>query len=81
MIMPLISFYQNLTLKEFSQATDSQLEKIRFWFFASIIESRYGGGRQGSTNVILKEDCEMMRDLAKGNPPHKTYWQQFRFNF
>ena len=81
MLLPLLSFYQNLKNKEFSQATSSQLGQLKYWFFGSIIDHRYGGARHGSTNVVIKEDCDLMKKLAKGKNPDKTYWQKIRIDY
>lgn len=78
MLLPLLSFYQNLPNKEFTQANQNQLDILKFWFYASILDNRYGGARHGSTNVVLKKDCELMRDLAGGIYPDNTYWQNLR---
>lgn len=81
MLLPILSFYQNLKNKEFTQATQSQLDQLKFWFFASILDNRYGGARHGSTNVVLKHDCEVLGDLAKGINPTKEYWNNFKIEF
>jgi len=78
MLLPILSFYQNLTNKEFTQANQKQLDLLKFWFFACIIDNRYGGARHGSTNVVLKQDCLLMKDLANEIYPDKTYWQNLR---
>lgn len=78
MLLPILAFYQNLPNKEFSQANQNQLDMLKFWFYGSILDNRYGGARHGSTNVVLKKDCELMEQLAKGNFPDKIYWQNLR---
>lgn len=80
MLLPILSFYQNLPHKDFAQASEEQLEMLRIWFFSSIYDSRYGGARHGSTNVVIKEDCIVMRDLAKGNYPKESYWDKIRID-
>ena len=81
MLLPLLSFYQNLNNREFSQATQSQLGQLKYWFFGSIIDHRYGGARHGSTNVVIKEDCDLMKKLALGDNPDKLYWQKIRIDY
>ena len=81
MLLPLLSFYQNLENREFSQATPSQIGQLQYWFFGSIIDHRYGGARHGSTNVVIKEDCDIMKKLAKGENPSPTYWQKIRIDY
>lgn len=81
MLLPILSFYQNLPKKEFSQATNVQLNQLKYWFYASILDNRYGGARHGSTNVVIKSDCEMLSNLAKGINPPKEYWNNFRVEY
>lgn len=81
MLLPILSFYQNLQSKEFSQANQNQIDHLKFWFYGSIIDTRYGGARHGSTNVVIKEDCDIMKDIAKGHFPSKTYWQKIRIDY
>ncbi|WP_282044397.1 DUF262 domain-containing protein [Winogradskyella flava] len=81
MLLPILSFYQNLKHKEFSQATQMQLDLLKFWFYGSIIDTRYGGARHGSTNVVIKEDCDIMKNLAQGKFPDKLYWQKIRIDY
>lgn len=78
MLLPLLSFYQNLPKKEFTQATQEQMDQLKFWFFASLIDNRFGGGSHGSTNVVIKKDCEILRDLAHGKKIDKEYWSKIR---
>lgn len=81
MLLPLLSFIQNLKNKDFSQASNQQIELLKFWFYASIYDNRYGGARHGSTNVVLKKDCEVLRDLAKGIVIPTEYWNNFKIEF
>lgn len=81
MLLPILSFYQNLKHKEFSQASQMQLDLIKFWFYGSILDTRYGGARHGSTNVVIKEDCDVMKNIALNNYPEKTYWQKIRIDY
>lgn len=78
MLLPILCFYQNLPNKEFSQANQKQLDLLKFWFFTSIIDNRYGGARHGSTNVVLKKDLEIMKNLANNIYPQKEYWMNLR---
>lgn len=80
MLLPLLSFYQNLPKKEFSQATQEQMNQLKFWFFASFIDNRFGGGSHGSTNVVIKKDCEILRELAQGKKIEKDYWSKIRIS-
>lgn len=81
MLLPLLSFLQNLKNQDFSQATTSQLSILRFWFYASIYDNRYGGARHGSTNVVLKKDCEILRDLALNGTVPIEYWNNFKIEY
>lgn len=81
MLLPILSFYRNLKHKEFSQANQKQLDLLKFWFYGAILDTRYGGARHGSTNVVIKEDCDTMKNLAKNKFPDKTYWQKIRIDY
>lgn len=81
MLLPILSFYQNLPNKEMSQATPQQLEHLKFWFYGSMFDTRYGGARHGSTNVVIKEDCDIMKKIAQGDCPDKLYWQKIRIEY
>lgn len=81
MLLPMLSFLQNLKNKDFSQATAQQISMLKFWFYASIYDNRYGGARHGSTNVVLKKDCEILRDLAKDGEIPIEYWNNFKIEF
>jgi len=81
MLLPILSFYQNLPNKEFSQASQSQIDLLKFWFYGSILDNRYGGARHGSTNVVIKKDCEIMSALAKGKYPDLEYWSNIRIEY
>ena len=78
MLLPILSFYQNLPHKNFARANQDQLDLLKFWFYASIIDNRYGGARHGSTNVVLKKDCDTMKELAEQKYPDNIYWQNLR---
>ncbi|MFW1951125.1 GmrSD restriction endonuclease domain-containing protein [Acinetobacter beijerinckii] len=82
MLLPLLAFYQNLPNKDFSQASDYQLQTLKFWFYASIFDNRYGGARHGSTNVVIKKDCETLEQLAAlGKVKDIEYWGNFRIDY
>lgn len=81
MLLPILSFYQNLPNKEFSQANQTQIDQLKFWFYGSILDNRYGGARHGSTNVVIKKDCEIMAELAKGKNPDAEYWSNIRIEY
>jgi hypothetical protein len=81
MLLPILAFYQNLPNKEFSQANQIQLDQLKFWFYGSILDNRYGGARHGSTNVVIKKDCEIMTALAKGKNPDSDYWSNLRIEY
>ena len=81
MLLPILAFYQNLPNKEFSQASQEQLDQLKFWFYSSILDNRYGGARHGSTNVVIKKDCEVMGSLAKGKNPNVHYWMNIRIEY
>lgn len=78
MLLPLLCFYQNLKHKEFSQATQEQMNQLKFWFYGSLMDNRYGGGGHGSTNVVIKKDCDLLKKLAEGKNIDKEYWAKIR---
>ena len=81
MLLPILSFFQNLPSKSFSQASTKQLDALKIWFYSSIFDSRYGGARHGSTNVVIKEDCILMKNLAKAKFPQSSYWDKLKIEF
>jgi len=81
MLLPILAFYQNLPNKEFSQSNQNQIDQLKFWFYGSILDNRYGGARHGSTNVVIKKDCEIMAALARGTNPNSDYWSNIRIEF
>ncbi|BDS07194.1 hypothetical protein NT6N_22340 [Oceaniferula spumae] len=78
MLLPLLHFYQKLPNKEFSQASSEQMDQLKYWFYASLMDNRYGGGGHGSTNIVIKKDCEALRLLAEGKNISKDYWGRIR---
>ncbi|WP_417664950.1 GmrSD restriction endonuclease domain-containing protein [Pseudidiomarina sp.] len=80
MLLPFLSFYQNLPNKEFSQASEKQMEQLKFWFFGSLLDNRYAGGGHGSTNVVIKKDCDLLKKLARGVDIDKDYWSRFKID-
>lgn len=81
MLLPLLSFYQNIPNKEFTQVKQRHLDQLKFWFYASLIDSRYAGGGHGSTNVVIKNDCKALGELAKGTDISADFWSKFRLTF
>lgn len=81
MLLPILSFYQNLPHGDFSQATPSQLGQLKLWFFSALIDFRYGGARHGSTNVVLKKDLETFEELGKGVDVGKDFWSDVRIDY
>jgi hypothetical protein len=78
MLLPLLSFYQNLPNKEFTQASQEQMDQLKYWFYGSLMDNRYGGGGHGSTNVVIKKDCDILTQLAKGKKVDKEFWAKIR---
>ena len=81
MLLPILSFYQNLPHRDISLATPSQLQQLRLWFFSALIDFRYGGARHGSTNVVLKKDLETFGDLGKGKNVGSDFWADVRIDY
>jgi hypothetical protein len=80
-IIPIMNFLKNLPSQDFSQRNATQDKLFKFWFWASLILNRYGGGASGSTNDIIEEDCMMMEDLALKSVLNNDVIKKFRFNF
>jgi hypothetical protein len=81
MLLPILSFYQNIKHKDFSQATNEQLSQLRLWFYSGLMDYRYGGARHGSTNVVLKKDLDVMRNLARGQNIPREFWEEIRLDY
>jgi hypothetical protein len=81
MMIPMVSFLENLPNQSFSKADSSQLDFLKLWFYLSILDLRYGGAHHGSTNVVLKQDCITLRELARGVYPNKDYWRAMNAKF
>jgi hypothetical protein len=79
--MPLVSYVQHLPSQTFGQSTPEQIKKIKTWYFSSLIDNRYGGAKHGSTNVVLKEDLKMLKDIALNQPNDPKYWQKINVSF
>ena len=81
MLIPMVAFLENVTGNSFSKASKKQIDYVRLWFFLSILDGRYGGGHHGSTNVVLKKDCILMKDLGKEVFPKPEFWKSIRITF
>ena len=81
MYIPIVHFLKNIPHRDFSQITPKQMKLFKFWFWGSLLNTRYGGGMIGSTNNIIVEDCKMLEIVAKGGDFTKDYLKQYKFNF
>ena len=81
MYIPIIHFLKFLPHKDFSQMTSKQTDYFKFWFWGSLLNTRYGGGMAGSTNDIIVEDCKMLEKIAQGETFTKDYLKKFKFDF
>ncbi|OGU37811.1 MAG: hypothetical protein A2X61_01655 [Ignavibacteria bacterium GWB2_35_12] len=81
MYIPIMHFLRNIPHKDFSQITPHQMKLFRFWFWGSLLNTRYGGGMIGSTNDIIVDDCNKLCDVVKGNKFPKDYLKQYKFDF
>ena len=61
MLVPMVSFVENLPGQTLSKANSSQQGYLKLWFYLSILDFRYGGAHHESTNVVLKKDCIMLK--------------------
>lgn len=80
MLFPMLSFYQNLKPKDLSSASPDKINQLKLWFYCSLITHRYGGGAHGSTNVVVKTDLGIFKDLAITGKIKSTYWDSFSFD-
>lgn len=64
MLIPIMYFLSLIPHKSFSQMTAYQSKVFFLWFYASLINNRYGGGIYGSSNYVITEDCKMFENLA-----------------
>ena len=80
MVMPIVSFLEQLPSNDFANATSKQIEYLRLWFFLSSLEGTYGGGLHGSSNVILKRDSKFLSNIGK-NIYDKDFWKKFNIHF
>jgi hypothetical protein len=81
MYIPIIHFLKNLPHQDFTQMSHNQSEYFRFWFWGSLLNTRYGGGMNGSTNDIIVEDLKNLEKISKGASFTKDYLKQFKFDF
>lgn len=81
MYIPIIHFLKNIPHQDFSQISEEQTKFFKFWFWGSLLNTRYGGGMVGSTNDIIVEDCKMLESIAKGKNFNRDYLKQFKFDF
>ncbi len=81
MYIPIIHFLRNLPHRDFSQISPNQMKLFKFWFWGSLLNTRYGGGMVGSTNDIIVDDCKKLESIVLGNMLSKEYLKQFKFDF
>jgi hypothetical protein len=81
MYIPILHFIYHIPHQDFSQVTPIQMKFFRFWFWGSLLNTRYGGGMVGSTNDIIVEDCRMLEYVASGQLPTKEFLKKFKFDF
>ncbi len=81
MYIPIIHFLKNLPHKDFSQITPEQTKLFKFWFWGSLLNTRYGGGMLGSTNDIIVEDCKKLESIARGEHFPKEYLKKYKFEY
>jgi hypothetical protein len=81
MLIPMMHFLKNLPSKDYSQRTEKQDKLLKFWFWGSLLNGRYGGGMAGSTNDIVVEDCNNLGELAIRSTISKEFFNKFKFNF
>ncbi len=81
MYIHIIHFLKNLPHKDFSQITPTQMKLFKFWFWGSLLNTRYGGGMVGSTNDIIVDDCKKLELIAKGGSFSKDYLKQYKFEY
>lgn len=81
MFIPLMHFIKCLPHQDFSQATLAQQNFLKFWFWSSMLNTRYGGGMVGSTNDIIVEDCKLLEKVALNKPIKKEFLRKFKLDF
>lgn len=81
MFIPIIHLVRHLPNKDFSMMTTEQAKLFKFWFWASLLNVRYGGGMVGSTNDIIVEDCHLMKDIADNRGFSPTILRRYKFEF
>lgn len=78
MLIPMAHFLRNLDHMDISQMSENQRKHFRYWFYSSLINTRYGGGMAGSTNDVIVDDCLLLEKLAKDGDLKKTDIAKFR---
>lgn len=81
MFIPMMHFLKKIPHRDFSMLTIDQSNLFRFWFWGSLLNTRYGGGMAGSTNDVIVLDCEKLEQVAAGKTFDKEYLKHFKFNF
>lgn len=81
MYIPIIHFLKNIPHKDFTQITLTQMKLFKFWFWGSLLNTRYGGGMVGSTNDIIVDDCKKLELIAKGESFSKDYLKKYKFEY
>lgn len=81
MFIPLMHFIKCLPHQDFSQASLAQQKFLKFWFWSSMLNTRYGGGMVGSTNDIIVEDCKLLEKVALNKPIRKEFLKKFKIAF
>lgn len=78
MLIPISHFLRNLPHQDFSQMTQNQYNYFKYWFYSSLINTRYGGGMAGSTNDVIVDDCNLLEKLATDGTLKKMEIIKFR---
>lgn len=78
MLIPMVHFLRNLPHEDFSQMTQDQCDFFKYWFYSSLINTRYGGGMAGSSNDVIVDDCNLLEKLAKEGSLNKNDLSKFR---
>ena len=78
MLIPIAHFLSELPYQDFSQMSEEQFGYFKYWFYSSLINSRYGGGMAGSTNEVIVEDCKLLAELATSGKLTPATIKKFR---